>query len=61
MLCDYGKKIWKKLNNKGAFPSNRAAHSSTIVNNNFYVFGGALGGGEFADDGLYQLNLNKLT
>lgn len=45
MMCDYAQKIWKKLINKGTAPANRAAHASVIVNNNFYVFGGALGGG----------------
>ena len=37
-------------------PSNRAAHSALAVDHFFFVFGGALGGGELADDGLYQLD-----
>ena len=52
---------WKKLENHGTPPTNRAAHSSIAVDHFFFVFGGALGGGELADDNLYQLDFLTLT
>ena len=39
-------------------PSNRAAHTSICIENYLYVYGGALGGGELADDALYQLDVS---
>ena len=44
-ICDYNLLKWKKLENHGTSPTNRAAHSSLSVDHCFYVFGGALGGG----------------
>lgn len=44
-VCDYNSKRWKKLENHGMPPSNRAAHNALTVDHFFFVFGGALGGG----------------
>jgi len=56
-LCDYMKKKFKKLDPKGAPPPNRAAHASVCIDQYLYIFGGALGGGELADNSLYQLDI----
>lgn len=45
---------------RGTPPSNRAAHTSICIDQYLYVFGGALGGGELADDSLYQLDILSL-
>jgi hypothetical protein len=42
-------------------PTNRAAHTAIAVDKFFFVFGGALGGGELADDNLYQLDFLTIT
>ena len=60
-LCDFNLKKWKKLENNGSPPTNRAAHNSLSVDHFFYVFGGALGGGQLADDNLYQLDFLTVT
>lgn len=52
-LCEYFNKRFKKLESRGAAPSNRAAHASVSIDHFMYVYGGALGGGELADDQLY--------
>lgn len=44
-LCDYIQRKFKKLEPRGTPPSNRAAHTSICIEQYFYVFGGALGGG----------------
>lgn len=49
------------MESHGTPPTNRAAHGSLTVDHFFFVFGGALGGGELADDNLYQLDFLTLT
>ena len=60
-LLDYNLRKWKKLDNHGIPPTHRAAHNAISVDHFFYVFGGALGGGQLADDNLYQLDFLTLT
>lgn len=60
-LCEYIHKRFKKLENRGSAPTNRAAHASVCIDHFIYVYGGALGGGELADDQLYELDLQNLT
>lgn len=43
------------------FPTNRAAHASIFIDHFLFVYGGALGGGELADDTLYQVDTGTLT
>ena len=42
-------------------PSNRAAHATICIEHFLFVYGGALGGGELADDVLYQLDVLTLA
>lgn len=44
-LCDYIQKKFKKLEPRGASPTNRAAHAAVCIDQYLLVFGGALGGG----------------
>ena len=60
-LCEYIHKRFKKLENRGTAPTNRAAHASICIDHFIYVYGGALGGGELADDQLYELDLQNLS
>ena len=39
-------------------PSNRAAHAAICIEHFLFIYGGALGGGELADDALYQLDVS---
>ena len=51
-------KTWQKLSVKGVPPSPRAAHSATNVESmQMVVYGGATGGGGFASDDLYLLDM----
>lgn len=60
-LCEYLTKKFKKLENRGIVPTNRAAHASIFIDHYFFVYGGALGGGELADDTLYQVDTLTIT
>ena len=60
-ICEYIQKKFKKLENRGLPPSNRAAHATVCIDHFVFVFGGALGGGELADDTLYQLDVHNLA
>ena len=60
-LCDYLHKRFKKLECRGMPPSNRAAHATICIEHFLFVYGGALGGGELADDVLYQLDVLTLA
>lgn len=60
-LCDYLQRKFKKLENRGNSPTNRAAHAAVCIDQFLFVFGGALGGGELADDALYQLDIFSIT
>ena len=51
---------WHKLEGAGLAPSPRAAHGSCAVDSlQMVVFGGATGGGGFASDDLYLLDLRN--
>lgn len=60
-LCDYIHKKFKKLESRGMAPTNRAAHATVYIEHFLFVYGGALGGGELADDVLYQLDVLTVT
>ena len=51
---------WSKLDGAGIAPSPRAAHASCAVDTlQMVIYGGATGGGSFASDDLYLLDMRN--